>query len=182
MNYRKALASLNAVYDNKCLIFFDTVSQLFDLPSMTKPSASRLRSIIDTVSAIYSSLSSLGNDKNIASAMIIHLVMAKVDHVTKSRFEEQLDYDTLPSWEHCARQRNKRYRYLSGTKQSRELTLRSHQSKSSFACADGGRLSSSVCVFYKAETHNIYSCPSFAAVSVMQRFEFVKTQTLCLNC
>lgn len=94
-------ASLKSVYDNKCLIFFDTVSQLFDIPSMTKPSTSSLRSIIDTVSAIFASLSSLGNDKDIANAMIIHMVMAKVDHITKSRFEEQLDYDTLPSWEDC---------------------------------------------------------------------------------
>lgn len=39
-----------------------------------------------------------------------------------------------------------------------------------------------VCIFCKSETHNIYSCPSFAAFSVMQRFEFVKAQRLCLNC
>ncbi|KAL7724581.1 hypothetical protein ACLKA6_010158 [Drosophila palustris] len=108
-NYPKALASLKSVYDNKCLIFFDTVAQLFDIPSMTKPSASSLRSMIDTVSAIYASLSSLGDEKDISNAMIIHMVMAKVDHVTKSKFEEQLDYDKLPSWEDCAKQLNRRY-------------------------------------------------------------------------
>ncbi|KAL7725242.1 hypothetical protein ACLKA6_015879 [Drosophila palustris] len=106
-NYPKALASLKSVYDNKCLIFFDTVAQLFDIPSMTKPSASSLRSMIDTVSAIYASLSSLGDEKDISNAMIIHMVMAKVDHVTKSKFEEQLDYDKLPSWEDCAKQLNR---------------------------------------------------------------------------
>jgi hypothetical protein len=45
-NYPKALASLHRVYDNKCLIFFDTLAQLFDIPPVTKPSASALRSII----------------------------------------------------------------------------------------------------------------------------------------
>jgi len=36
----KALASLKYVYDSKCFIFFDTISQLFDLPHILKPSAS----------------------------------------------------------------------------------------------------------------------------------------------
>jgi len=42
-NYKKALASLKRVYDNKCLIFFETLAQLFEIPSITKPSASALR-------------------------------------------------------------------------------------------------------------------------------------------
>ncbi|KAL7726554.1 hypothetical protein ACLKA6_010419 [Drosophila palustris] len=121
-NYPKALASLKSVYDNKCLIFFDTVAQSFDIPSMTKPSASSLRSMIDTVSAIYASLSSLGDEKDISNAMIIHMVMAKVDHVTKSKFEEQLDYDKLPSWEDCAKQLNRRYQYLSAEESTRDKT------------------------------------------------------------
>ena len=35
-NYPKALASLKKVYDNNCLIFFDNVSTLFNLPEITK--------------------------------------------------------------------------------------------------------------------------------------------------
>lgn len=54
---------------------------------MTKASPGGLRSIIDTVSAIYSSLAT---DKDIANAMIIHIVMSKVEQTTKSRYEEQL--------------------------------------------------------------------------------------------
>lgn len=96
-NYPKALASLHRVYDNKCLIFFDTLAQLFDIPPVSKPSAS-LRSIIDKVSAIFESLLSLGNEKDVANAMIIHLVLSKVDYIRKSKYEEQLDYDVLPKW------------------------------------------------------------------------------------
>ncbi|XP_036322018.1 uncharacterized protein LOC118736020 [Rhagoletis pomonella] len=95
-NYPKALASLKRVYDNKYLIFFNTVSRLFDLTKIQKPSASYLRSIIDTVSAVYDSLLSLGDDKHISNAMLIHIVMSKVDPTTRSKWEEQLDYDKLP--------------------------------------------------------------------------------------
>ena len=34
-NYPKALASLKKVYDNKCLIFFDNIAKLFDLPKLS---------------------------------------------------------------------------------------------------------------------------------------------------
>lgn len=37
-------------YDNKCLIFFDAISQIFELPRVSKPSASVLRSLIDEIS------------------------------------------------------------------------------------------------------------------------------------
>ncbi|XP_036347924.1 uncharacterized protein LOC118757306, partial [Rhagoletis pomonella] len=97
-NYPKALASLKKVYDNKCLIFSNTVAKLFELPKIQKASSLSLRSMIDTVSAVYDSLLSLGDDKNISNAMLIHFVMSKVDPTTQSKWEEQLDYDKLPLW------------------------------------------------------------------------------------
>ena len=64
-NYSKAIAILKKVYDNECLIFFDNIRKLFDLPHIVKPSPIALRSIIDTVSAIYDPLLSIGNDKKL---------------------------------------------------------------------------------------------------------------------
>ena len=63
---------------------------------MHKPSATALRGMIDTVSAIYDSLLSIGDDKKISNAILIHLVISKVDPVTKSKWNEQLDFDKLP--------------------------------------------------------------------------------------
>ena len=117
-NYPKALASLKKVYDNECLIFFDNISKLFDLPEITKPSASALRSMIDTVSAIYDSLLSIGDDKKITNAILIHLVMSKVDPVTKSKWEEQLDFEKLPLWSDCEAALNKRFQHISADESS----------------------------------------------------------------
>ncbi|XP_070068079.1 uncharacterized protein [Drosophila takahashii] len=75
-NYPKALESLSRVYDNPCLIFFDSVARLFSIPTISPPSATSLRSLIDTVTAIYKSLLSLGDDKTLANAMIIHIECA----------------------------------------------------------------------------------------------------------
>ncbi|XP_054725764.1 uncharacterized protein LOC129235760 [Anastrepha obliqua] len=123
-NYSKALASLKKVYDNKCLIFFDTISKLFELPTIPKPSALSLRTMIDTVSAVYDSLLSLGDEKNITNAIIIHLVMSKVDTVTRSKWEEQLDYDKLPLWRECEAALNKRYQHYLPMKPQRRGSSR----------------------------------------------------------
>ncbi|XP_017485294.1 PREDICTED: uncharacterized protein LOC108373862, partial [Rhagoletis zephyria] len=96
-NYAKALASLKKFYDNPCLIFFDSISKLFELLNMNKPSVSSLRSMVDTVSAIYDS----------------HLVRSKVDTVTKHKWEEQLNYNQLPLWSYCETILNKRFQHLS---------------------------------------------------------------------
>ncbi|XP_046807525.1 uncharacterized protein LOC124420040 [Lucilia cuprina] len=99
---------------------------------MSKPSATTLRSMIDTVSAIYGSLLSIGDDKAITNAIIIHLVMTKVDPITRSKWKEQFDYEKLPLW--------------------------------------------------SDSPHYLANCPSFSAVPVQQRFDFVKGVPACINC
>ena len=117
-NYPKALASLKRVYDNKCLIFFDNISKLFDLSNISKPSSSALRTMIDTVSAIYDLLLSQGDDKQITNAIIIHLVMTKVDNITRSKWEEQMNYDELPLWKDCELALNRRFQHISAEEDS----------------------------------------------------------------
>ena len=48
------------------------------MSEITKHSAAALGSMIDTVSAIYDFLLSIGDDKEITNAILIHLVMSKV--------------------------------------------------------------------------------------------------------
>ncbi|XP_050339416.1 uncharacterized protein LOC126765721 [Bactrocera neohumeralis] len=121
-NYPKALASLKKVYDNKCLIFFNTISKLFELPTIPKPSAPSLRSMIDEVLAVYDPLLSLGDEKQITNAIIIHLVMTKVDPATRSKWKEALDYDKLPLWKECEATLNRRYQQLSAEGASHSRT------------------------------------------------------------
>ncbi|XP_075167480.1 uncharacterized protein LOC142239573 [Haematobia irritans] len=189
-NYPKALASLKRVYDNKCLIFFDNISKLFDLPEIHKPSASALRSMIDTVSAIYDSLLSIGDDKNITNAMLIHLVMSKVDHSTKSKWEEQLNFEQLPLWSECEAALNKRYQHISADETSNSK-LKSVKARHEFPSKKSSRTSLSCsktkhnnekCLMCKSIQHLIDSCPSFTAMPVLDRFNFVKSIPACINC
>ncbi|XP_017480766.1 PREDICTED: uncharacterized protein LOC108370042 [Rhagoletis zephyria] len=78
-NYPKALARLKERYDNNVLIFLDYISSLFALQAMPKADATALRIIIDKVSALRSSLPSLGPEIDILNSIIIHIVLSKVD-------------------------------------------------------------------------------------------------------
>ncbi|XP_055859254.1 uncharacterized protein LOC129921447 [Episyrphus balteatus] len=193
-NYPKALASLKKVYDNNCLIFFDNVSTLFELKEISKPSASSLRSMIDTVSAIYDSLLSLGDEKNITNAIIIHLVMSKVDAITRSKWEEQLDFNTLPLWKDCEEALNKRYQHLSAEEASSSKFISSDKQskpnqdssrfknqKSSFACVNTQQ-NYSKCIYCKSNDHYITTCQNFTLLPVHQRFEYAKSVPICINC
>ncbi|XP_053964351.1 uncharacterized protein LOC128867266 [Anastrepha ludens] len=191
-NYPKALASLRKVYDNKCLIFFNTVSKLFELSKIQRPSASSLRSMIDTVSAVYDSLLSLGDDKLISNAMLIHIVMSKVDPTTRSKWEEQLDYDKLPLWAECEAMLNKRYQHLSAEEASssqqrpnnedtRQKTKNQQlrHSKTTFI-ATNSKLPT--CLHCGSKDHYLTACPKFQALTALKRFELAKSISLCINC
>ena len=102
-NYPKALERLAERYDKKTLIFFNSIDQIFDIPVMNSPNASSLRCAVDTVSAIYDSLLSIGDTKDITNALLIHIILSKVDNVTKTRWNDQLDYQKLPSWDDCSK-------------------------------------------------------------------------------
>ncbi|XP_065368955.1 uncharacterized protein LOC135961383 [Calliphora vicina] len=189
-NYPKALASLKKVYDNDCLIFLKNISKLFDLPEISNPSAPALRNMIDTVSAIYDSLLSIGDDKKISNAILIHLVMSKVDPVTKSKWEEQLDFEKLPLWSDCEAMLNKRYQHISADESSGSKPKNS-KNKNEFVPKKHSKTSLSVtkskqpvekCLFCKSAEHNIYNCSFFATVPVLQRFDFIKAAPACINC
>ena len=63
---------------------------------ITKFSAIALRDMIDMVSTIYDSLLSIYGDKKNTNAIFKYLVMSKVDSITKSKWEEHLDFEKLP--------------------------------------------------------------------------------------
>ncbi|XP_039967850.1 uncharacterized protein LOC120779574 [Bactrocera tryoni] len=148
--------------------------------------------MIDEVSAVYDSLLSLGDEKQITNAIIIHIVMTKVDSVTRSKWEEQLDYDHLPLWKDCEATLNRRFQQLaaegescsrtkSGATTSMSYMKQPHmdRTKSALVAADAKQPTYQKC---KSKEHPLTACPTFKALSVQQRFEFVKSVPLCINC
>ncbi|XP_073823116.1 uncharacterized protein [Musca autumnalis] len=185
-NYPKALERLKARYDNSTLIFMENISTLFDLPDVSKPSSGQLRSLVDNVSALYSSLQSLGSPTDIVNAMLIHIVMGKVDGDTKRKWKDSLDFSKLPTWEDCSNILERRCQYLESLDSNTSSRRPDHNSgKSNQKLSKHGytfSCSKRVCVFCSKSDHYIAQCQRFKDLDVPIRFENVKKLGLCINC
>nr|XP_041632357.1 uncharacterized protein LOC121502721 [Drosophila kikkawai] len=166
-NYTKALDRLKQRYDNPTLVFLDNISSLFALPTAAKANGQQLRSLIDNASALYNSLRSLGNETQICQAMLISIVMGKVDQETKRKWNESLDYTVLPSWDNCVQVVERHCQYLeSDKKPTAEASMvqpGGHRSRSQRNQAKN-RLNAvkryKLCINCLGKNHLVANCPS----------------------
>ncbi|XP_058978635.1 uncharacterized protein LOC131802432 [Musca domestica] len=189
-NYSSALKRLKERYDNDTLIFLENVTSMFELPKSNKPVPKQLRNIVDTISALYSSLKSLGSFEQICDAFIIHLAMSKVDSETKQRWDEYIDYSKLPSWTECCSMLDKRCQQLdaqcrrSSKQHNPTITTNyshsNNQKQHSFVTKNVAQ--DFVCSHCSKSGHMISTCQRFIVLTPNQRIEQAKQQKLCLNC
>ncbi|XP_070141617.1 uncharacterized protein [Drosophila kikkawai] len=169
-NYTKALDRLKQRYDNPTLVFLDNISSLFALPTAAKANGQQLRSLIDNASALYNSLRSLGNETQICQAMLISIVMGKVDQETKRKWNESLDYTVLPSWDNCVQVVERHCQYLeSDKKPAAEASM----------VQPGGHRSRSQ---RNQANHKTFRCPELINLALENRLNAVKRYKLCINC
>ncbi|XP_049316915.1 uncharacterized protein LOC125779686 [Bactrocera dorsalis] len=178
-NYPKALERLKVRYDNKPLIFLEGINSLFDLPAVMKPNGIQLRSLIDKASAIYGSLTSLGNDRQISQAMLIYLILQKSDEQTNKRWKESLDFRTLPSWEDFIAVLERHCQYLESLDNPHGSTspaqgFNKHSTPKSCSTIS--------CQFCFNNNHKIFNCERFKSLNITQRFDHAKKIGLCINC
>ncbi|XP_065361988.1 uncharacterized protein LOC135955564 [Calliphora vicina] len=186
-NYQSALDRLADRFDNKCLIFQDHINALFNMEKIVKPSAAALRQVVDNVSAILDSLSHLGSDKDIMHALVIHLVMSKVDNTSRTKWDEGQDLKELPKWDACASVLIRRCQFLElndDKKGSQEVTSNVHKNekrntRSSFSCT---RAKTEGCLYCSKNGHTLENCREFCALPVPRRFSHVKKSGICINC
>ena len=186
-NYPKALDRLKSRYDNSTLIFLENITALFELPRVIGQNSSLLRSLIDNASALYGSLSSLGNDKQIANAMLIHLVIQKVDETSRKKWQESLNFVKLPTWDECSSLLERRCQHLEsmntpGQQQVENRYEDHHKVKKiqkkqySFACAKR------ICSFCSSPDHFIAYCQKFKSLNIADRYSNAKRLQICFNC
>ncbi|XP_075150595.1 uncharacterized protein LOC142224696 [Haematobia irritans] len=101
-NYSKALARLKECFDKKALMFEEHISALFSLSKSSKTSSAHLRYVFNSVNAHLSAMLSLGDYTAIANAMVIHIAMECDDADTQVKWEENVDYSKLSTWEECS--------------------------------------------------------------------------------
>ncbi|XP_073814756.1 uncharacterized protein isoform X2 [Musca autumnalis] len=185
-NYEKALQRLQERYDNKVLIFLEHIESLFNVPQMQKSDSVSLRHLIDTVSAVRGSLLSLGSEADVMNAILVHMVLSKVDNETKENYDEKQDFKSLPSWDLCYEILSRRCQFLESHRKRTELVEKvipnKHNSPRFNRSAHTFVNSNSNCSYCNSSEHNISTCSSFANIVVSERFNFVKRSGHCINC
>ena len=184
-NYSKALERLKERYDNKVLIFLEHITALFNVSHMSKGDGGSLRSLIDTVAAIRGSLLSIGDEKNVVDAILIHLVHSKLDADTQRSYDERQEFNNMPSWDTCYTTLSNRCQFLEchGTKSTFVDTSRGKSRPNLNKSAAHTFVNSKpTCAFCNSDRHHIGSCSEFLKLIVSERFNFVKRSGLCINC
>ena len=115
------------------------------------------------------------------NAIIIHIVLSKLDNGSKQSYEEQRGYDSLATWEQCHKMMRRRSQFLESRTKSLE-PLTKAETKSSGKQQKSFMNVQLKCVLCSSSEHNLHLCPSFTAMPVSSRFECVKKNGLCINC
>lgn len=187
-NYKLAIKRLSDRYDNKYMIFNNLIESIFTIPKMTQPNASELQNIVDNVSACLESLATLGSHEQILHSMLIYLVMSKIDHGSKAKWDEQLDKE-LPTWSQCSMILLRRCQFLKVNESSQSVSndrkrypsrVKETSARSAFFVNEAKNRKK--CCFCQSKEHFIYSCKEFHHLNVSSRFEFAKKALLCINC
>ncbi|XP_043661634.1 uncharacterized protein LOC122625612 [Drosophila teissieri] len=119
--------------------------------------------------------------------MLISIVMGKVDQETKRKWNESLDYTTLPSWDKCVGVVERHCQYLESDKKPPAKAPMSqpggHRSRSqrnqaslSFNCT------TQTCNICSQTDHKTFRCPELINLALDNRLNAVKRHKLCINC
>lgn len=154
-NYTVALRMLQTRYGNKLLIFQSHICKLFDLPATNKGNSTQIRSVMDNVNVHIKALQSLEKPEQILNAMFIHLAKRKLDAATVTKWEETLDYESIPTWDQFYSFLDKRCQYLSSRDSSRKIETSISNKRSILTVS---KLSCQKC---NKSDHCLSKCPEF---------------------
>lgn len=205
-NYESAWNLLCERYDNKRLLVNNHVRALFSVEYMQSESCSSIRNLIDVTNKNLRALTTLGQDTefNLRDTLIIHMMSEKLDSVTRREWEEHRNtLDNPPSLDFFLK-------FLSNRADLLE-TLQEHKTNiNKVQQADTCKHNSNILTATKSnqkpnesnnknnkynnkhkkiftcpmctQTHFLFNCDAFRALSVEARMQKAKEAKVCLNC
>lgn len=189
-NYNKAWEILVARFKNTRLIVQNHVMAILNAPSVLKSSHTALRELYHSVTANISTLNSLSIATDQWDALLIPIVVEKLDYITRRDWEASLD-TSVPKYCDFIKFLNKRcnilesmnyanHSKLSLSNSSTKSTLSSNKPKTMAHLATSKK--QGICAYCKMSGHNINRCEIFINLSDRERNEKAREMKLCLNC
>ncbi|XP_065095607.1 uncharacterized protein LOC135717444 [Ochlerotatus camptorhynchus] len=188
-DYMAAWKVLEHAYEDERLIIDTHIDALEMLPRMTREHGEELRKLIESCSKHVDALKNLQLPvAGLGEMILINTIAKRLDKVTRTLWESQLDQDERPSFSEMMDFLRERCRILQKVKGYPEHRVQPNIVKQK------GKLESrnlsaknfvqvvKECCPCCSSDHAIYKCEEFKKLSVADRYNRVKICGLCFNC
>ncbi|XP_059221682.1 uncharacterized protein LOC131996219 [Stomoxys calcitrans] len=190
--FHLAWKNLCARYENRRILVNGQLKVLFNLPSISKESASALKQLQRDLTSCISALELCDIDVRGWDPLFVFLCSNRLPESTLTLWEQGLaDKTAIPKWSDLDSFLTNRYRTLESVSEMRaNPNARDQDSKSNSTNTKSSRninsfqvrVSGPQCPLCPREFHVIRKCPKFIAMDINQRKSEIRKQGLCLNC
>lgn len=199
-NYIIAWQTLVKRYHNPRLLVSLHVNNILDLPTLQKPTIKQLRDFLSSYNENYEALKALGHNISTESVLLTSCILRKFDASLRSEFEhKRADSQEIPNIQELISFLEKECQH----REAANLGSSTHPSSSNskigptpYKTSSYGKISTvkpskvvmlaskqySGCIFCNCNSHTIYKCEKFLAVTPQSRLGFVRSKSLCTNC
>ncbi|XP_067208447.1 uncharacterized protein [Linepithema humile] len=179
-NFAVAWKALTTRYENKRRLIEIHISNLYNLPRMTRESAVELHALRDKSEQAISTLQRLNRSPDeIVSDMLVYFVSQKFDSATRRAWKlKTSDNDNPPTYKELLRFISSRALALKELHSRDSDKGKSHVKVTSATATASSNLTCPMC----KQSHAFSKCPQFAARSPSQRRDLVKKFRRCYNC
>lgn len=187
-NYPKAWRTLEDRYNNKRMIVNHILNRLLNQKKLNGENAKGVKELLDTTQECLNSLENLKIDVSSWDAIIIHIVVGKLDLESHKLWEQSLTGTELPTFHDLAKHLESRFRTMEMIQptQRKDITNNprnsnhSNNTKPIHVKTFVAEVDTS-CT-YCSQNHYICHCKDFAQLEIPKRQEFVKANGICFNC
>ena len=191
-NYAKAWKTLVDTYERKRILVSKHMNAILDIAPASAVLSKEVSRVVDEAKQHLNVLDGLG--VKVDDAMVICILERALPFKIRKKWEESLELDELPKLERfykfigemvfrlCTLEAdNARDRGHSNVKRVSETSRDAKARKGNDHVRALVTNSVSVCLHCKGH-HAIFRCPSFGTLTVQQRWDFVRSSKLCVNC
>jgi len=183
-SYDIAWSQLGDRYQNDRELLFYILRRFFNQPMVQAHSSSSLRSLIDVTKETIRSLEALSRPVSMWDDIFLFSMFQKLDQMSRELWEQSLKDSSIPILNEFIEFLEARARALAAGSSS------NNKSQPSRHDGGGGGQVKRVhhtqalpkCIACSAGEHPLFRCSRFSAMPVSERFEIVKSNSICYNC
>lgn len=189
-NYQVALKLLRDRFENKRAVVARHVNDLlFKLPEVKKDSHNSLRNLLDTVFQHTTALNKLGLPTQHWDALLIPLIVHKLDYFTQREWENKMDNNLLPTLDSLTAFLSKKCTALETLHMSKPFdktqnscNTQNTKFKSQKLVQQAYLNTESVSCPSCKGNHYIHNCSNFIKLTQTEKYNELRKLRLCTNC